>query len=418
MFSEQKNKKGENMYILVFMLIFLGLTGLFVLSVYALGAAIKRRAQKPIKSWFAPVPRPGTSSFVAREGLVVDVFENVVGWHLEKTRRGYLCFFPGSNTPSFLEKQLGVKWLGPYGTIKNFEDFEWSELQEKEIEENGKKVVRYEIITRKGNLTDFFFQFSHPIRTEAIEIRGNIQVSLTMLVTVLNLYPERAQFLNKDPAILLAGMIQSVVKSFICDMDINQIKRLSGTAAGQGQAQNQELWDNLKNLNGLQITADGTPNYESEDPLGVFGKLGKYIVRAEIVQVEALGKGAEAIEAKELAILRGDAKIAEAEKQGEANIVAAEKAAQALIVAAQGRMDAAERDAAGQMTLNEANAGYFASLPGGQRMFVADRISSEQSDVAVWAESGADANTVLPLALPPKKPKPERIKPISEKDKS
>lgn len=311
------------MFWIIFLVVFVVLGGLIALIVYRIGRAIKKQAAKDIKKgetfrFFAPVPRPGSFSFIANEGRIVGVFENVVGWGLEVVGNRRL-FIPGNNEPSFLEKRLGVRWIGFFPTIKIFKEWEWSELREKEAEENGKKVVRYEIETRKENITDFFFQFSHPVRPEAIEIQDNIQVTITMLITVLNLDPERAQFLNKDPAILLASMIQSTVRSFICDMKFEDVKRMAGTAGGQ----NQGLWEAIKKLNGLEMV-DGKPDYKTEDPLGVFGKLGKYIVRGEIVQVDAVGAAASAIEAKRLAELRGDAEIAAAEKTAKAKRAEAE----------------------------------------------------------------------------------------------
>ncbi len=318
-------------FLLIFVVVTSIIAGLLFLTVYKLGAAIKRQAQKPVKRYFAPAPRPGSFAFISNEGRIVDVFENVVGWKL-KIINDRRLFTLGNSKPGFLEERLGVRWIGLYTTIKTFMGWEWSEIQENEVEEDGKSVVKYEIKTRKENVTDFFFQFSHPVKTEAIEIVGNTQVAVTMLITVLNLDPERAQFLNKDPSILLAGMVQSTVKSFICDMEFDQIKRMTGTATKSqvGQVQNQDLWEMLKRLNGLEMGADGAPDYATEDPLGVFGKLGKLMVRAEILQVEAVGAAAAAIEAKRLAELRGDAKIAETKKEAEATVIAATAEADAL----------------------------------------------------------------------------------------
>ncbi|MFA6270216.1 MAG: hypothetical protein WC657_03350 [Candidatus Paceibacterota bacterium] len=392
------------MIVVTFLLVFLGFAALFSLLFYWAGAAIKRQANKPIKRFFAPVPRPGSFSFVTNEGRVEDVFENVVGWSLETIKDRRLFTLGKNNNAGFLEKNLGVKWIGPYPTIKSFSDWEWSELQEREVEEDGKKVIKYEITTRKANVSDFFFQFSHPIRTEAIEILGNTQVALTMLITVLNLDPERAQFLNKDPAILLAGMIQSTIKSYICDMSFDEIKRMTGTATrGQQQDQDQKLWDKLKALNGLEMGEKGNPMYETEDPLGVFGKLGKFIVRGEIIQVEAVGAAAAAIEAEKIAELKGNADIKAAEKTGDALIMSAKK-----------RKEAAVLDAAAQRTLNEQNAGYFASLPGGDRMFVAAQLAGKDSDVTTWVEGGNDTKVTIPLPMAPPKPKePEGVPPAT-----
>lgn len=329
-------------------LTFLGYVGLAVLISYgswlSIGTTIKKQAQKPEKRFFAPAPRPGSSSFIANEGIIVGIFENVVGWKLKEIN-GRRLFTLGTNEPGFWERHLGVRWIGLYPTIKMFKDWEWSELQEKEVEENGKKVVRYEIKTRKADVSDFFFQFSHPVRIEAIEIKGNIQVAITMLITVLNLDPVRAQFLNKDPSIFLANIIQSTVRSCICDMTFDEVKKMVGTAITDQQAFPSDpqtpkgLWDAINELNGLEMDTNGTPLYETEKHLGVFGKLGKYIVRAEITQVDAVGEAAKAIEAKRIAELQGDAEIAEADKAGQAKVVTATKEAEAKGILQQAQAD-------------------------------------------------------------------------------
>lgn len=314
-------------FVLASMATFLVLSAIVLLAGYNIGNAIKRQAQKPVKRFFAPVPRPGTFSFISNEGKIVGAFENVVGWGLKKIGDRRL-FTLGNSKPGPLEKILGVRWIGVYPTIKKFEDWSWSELQEKTVEEDGKKVVRYEIETRRKDVDNFFFQFSHPVRTEAIEIQGNYQVVVTMLLTVFNLDPERAQFLNKDPSILLAAIIQSTIRSGICDKTFDEVKRMTGTAVMEGQ--NQDLWEAIKKLNGLEMDPQGNPLYETEDPLGVFGKLGKYIVRAEITQVDAVGEAARALEAEKIAELKGNAEIKAAEKAGEAKVATATKDAQAL----------------------------------------------------------------------------------------
>lgn len=375
------------MFLLVFVLVFLGLIGLSTLLVYSLGAAIKKQAQKPIKRFFAPVPRPGTFSFISNEGRVVGIFENVVGWGLEVvgTRR---LFTLGNNEPGFLEKQLGVRWIGVYPTIKTFEDWKWSELQERAVQEDGKKITRYEIETRKQNVTDFFFQFSHPVQTEAIEIQGNYQVVVTMLITVLNLDPERAQFLNKDPAILLAGIIQSTVRSYICNKSFDEVKQMAGTAIAGQLASNQELWDAIRQLNGLEMDSSGNPIYETEDSLGVFGKLGKYIVRGEIYQVDAVGKAAEAIEAEKIAELQGNAKIKEAEKTGEAAIVTATKEAAALALRQEARANFVRATIVDPV------------LAGGEavaNVLEAELHTSQTSKINVLVQRGGGATPTIPL---------------------
>lgn len=388
-------KQGERtVYWTIFFGTIIAGSALLALCFYWIGLAIKKQAQKPVKKFFAPIPRPGSYSFVSNEGRIVDILENVVTWNLKlDTESGRRLFYPGNHKPTFLEEKLGVRWIWFYPTIRVFKDFEWAEIQERQVDKDGEKVVKYDVATRKEDVTDFFFQFSHPVRTEAIEIKGNTQVVITMLITVLNLDPERAQFLNKDPAVLLAGIIQSTVRAHICDLEFDDIKKLRGTALHDKQ-EGQELWNAIKSLNGLEME-DGKPDYKTEDPLGVFAKLGKYMIRCEIMQVDNVGDAAKAIEAERIAELKGKAAVATAKKEAEA-----------AVEAARGRMEAAELDAIAQRKLNEQTAGYFASLPGGARMFAAAQVAGKNSSVSTWVEGKSDIDVALPLPSAPPPPTP------------
>ena len=378
------------MYAATFLIALLVQALLLVLVIYNIGNAIKRQAQKPVKRWFAPVPRPGSYSFATNEGRVTDILENVVGWNLkiDETTNGRRLFFPEKHAPDFWEENLGVRWIGIYPTIKVFEDREWSELQEKKVTEDGKEMVRYQIETRKETFTDSFFQFSHPVRTDAIEIQGNYQVVVTMLITVLNLDPERAEFLNKDPSILLAAIVQSTVRSHISDMTFDEVKKMKGTAT---DGQNQELWEAIKKLNGLEMNEEGKPLYNTEDHLGVFGKLGKYIIRGEIVQVDAVGKAAQALEAEKIAELEGNAEIKKAEKAGEARKTAATKDAEALAIRRQAQADFVMATIVGPIKEGGDSVGH---------VLEAQVLTGPDSKLNILVQRGASTGTTLPVGKP------------------
>ena len=395
-------------FAVIFTVIFLGIAGLLAGAIYGIGIAIKWQANKPVKRFFAPVPRPGSFSFVMLEGRVVDIIENVVVWMLEDTKpegtKSEKHFVPDHRDPGFWEKTLGVRWIGLFETIKIFKEWRWTEFQQVEREERGQRVLKYEIVPRgPADVPEFFFQFSHPVVIDDVEIDGNIRVNVVTLITVLNLHPTRAFFLNKDPTGLFAAIVKSAIRSYISKKTFDQVKEMVANASKGNQ--DTELWNILKNLNGLTTDEKSKPDYDSEDTFGIFSKLGQIIIRAEIVQVEAVGDTADALEAKRLAELRGDA-----------NIAAAEKAARTLIVAAQGRMDAAQRDASAQRTLNEQNAGYFASLPDGGRMFAASQVASKDSSVSTWVEGNSDVKVTLPLPpAPPRPPEPEKVETTGSK---
>jgi hypothetical protein len=378
-------------FMLVFLLVFLGLVGLPALLIYGLGSAIKRQARKPVKKFFTQVPTPATFSFQVLEERVVRVIENVVGWTLDE--EGRFILDNAKKDFGFLSQHLGVLWIGIFSTIKVFKEWHWPEFRQVKRMENGKEVVKYEVEARQGDVTEFFFQFPYSVRIENIELQGNIQATLNAVFTVFFLYPVRAVFLNKDPVDLFIAMVRSAVRAWMSEKDFNEIKQIT-VSSNKSADQIPEFWDMLENLNGITFDIKGNPDYATAVPRGLYGKLGIAIVRVELEQVEAVGPAAQALESERLAELLGQAEITKARRTGDA-----------LVESAQRRMRAADLDAIAQRTLNEQNAGYYASLPGGARMFVADRLSSKDSDITTWVEGKSDMDVTLPLPLAPAKPK-------------
>ncbi|MEK7642792.1 MAG: hypothetical protein AAB392_03270 [Patescibacteria group bacterium] len=391
------------MFLVTFAVIFLVLAGACTLLVLRIGEAIKRQAQKPVKRFFAPIPRPGSFSFPALEGKVVDIIENVSGWRTAPIPAlgDAKCFvISPKEKAGLLEERLGVRWIGLYETIKIIPDWEWSKLKQVETVVNGEKTLKYVIEQEKKPVSEFFFQFPYPVTLEGAEIKGNLRMKIIALFTVLHFHPERAFFLNEDPVTLFNAMVLSALRSYVLDKSFDEVKAIRASVSGGG-SQVDTFWQVLKDLNGVVLLDNGTPDYNNVTPLGLFDKLGYVIARGEVLQVEATGPVADALEAEQLAELEGNAKIKEEEK-----------AAIALVVAAQGRMDAAERDAIAQRTLNEQNAGYFASLQGGSRMFAAAQVSGKDSSVSTWVESREEVPVTMPLPLaPPKANPPQRVTP-------
>jgi len=391
-------------FVLIFVLTFVVIVALFALLTYGIGSAIKWQAQKPIKRFFTPVPTPATFSFQVLEGRMEKVIENVVGWKLDPEGRFVIDLTEKSC--GFWDTQLGVLWIGIFSTIKVFKEWRWPEFRQvKRTNKDGTEAVKYEVEAREENVHEFYFQFPYSVRIESIELHGNIQADLNAVFTVFFLHPVRAIFLNKNPVDLFIAMVRSAVRAWMSEKDFNEIKQIT-VSSNKLADQIPEFWEMLENLNGITFDAGGNPEYKTAVPRGLYGKLGIAIVRVELEQVEAVGPAVAALEAARLA-----------ELNGQATIVAAEKTAAALIVAAQGRMDAAHRDAQAQRKLNEANAGYYASLPGGAGMFAASQVAGVNSKVITWVEGKRDKDVDLALPLPPAPtmpPEPERFEPQKE----
>jgi hypothetical protein len=412
----QQNKEKRMYWFILFGTVIIG-SVLLVLCVYWLGLAIKKQAQKPVKKFFAPIPRPGSFSFVSLEGKIVDLIENVNGWKIAtKDRKGLknAKYFETGTKEGFsnplqnlLEEKLGVVWIGFFTTIRNFPDWKWSEFRQITVEEKGVKRPHYEIVAREAKpderIESFFFQFPYPVILEDAEIEDNISVKIAAVFIVLHFHPIRVFFLNKDPIGLFNAMAISFLRNYVRNKTFDEVKGMKASAGAaetlgveKDKKEDETLWKEVEKLNGVKILDDGNLNYDEINQLGLFGKFGGVIVRVEILQVEAVGDAAEAIEAAKLA-----------ELTGKAAIVTAEQEAIAAVAAADGRRKAAELDAAAQRMLNEQNAGYFASLPGGARMFAAAQVAGKDSSVSTWVEGKGDIEVTLPLPAAPDTPKPK-----------
>ncbi len=395
--------------VFVFWVAFVFLILIFALFAIGLwiGSMIKKQANKPIKRFFAPIPRPGTFSFVSLEGKIVDVLEGVVGWHLEPVEKlkGGKCFFiGGKETPSgeieiILENYLGVKWLGLYRTIRTFPEWKWTEFKQIETEIDGVKVPTFQVISKTSDknkpVSEFFFQFTYPVVMDNVEISGNIQIKITVAMIVWHLYPVRAFFLNPDSTALFNAMVQAMIRLHVAEKTFEAVK---GMRASKDE-KDSDLWIEIDKLNGITLKSDGNPDYENAKPDGLFGKLGSMIVRGEVISIEATGETQKAIEAKRMAILKGDAAIEEAERKGEAIVVTAQKEAEAI----------RKRVEAQKLLINETIVGPT----GGPGVHVADVLVAERignSKVTTYVAGSKSKAPQALIAIPPSGGKGEKTK--------
>ena len=308
------------MDLLIVASISMGWVLVLTLCIFGLGELIKWQARKPTKRFFAPIPRPGSFSFVVLEGKVINIIENVVGWSLRAipTLKNAQCFtLEEKEEAGLLETYLGVRWIGLFATIKVFPKWMWSEFRQITEEESGVGIPKYQIVARKEDVSDFFLQFPYPVTLENAEIKSNIRVKIDAVFTVLHFHPVRAFFLNKDPVALFNAMVQSALRGYVIDKDFDTLKGIKASATGE-DSQEKTFWEILEELNGITMQDDGSPDYDSVKPLGLFGKLGYIIVRGEVLQVEPFGEAANALEAARLAELQGQALVETAKKEAEA----------------------------------------------------------------------------------------------------
>jgi hypothetical protein len=319
------------MFWLTVALVYIAVLGLLAWGIYGLGIAIKWQANKDKKKFFTTVPTSGTFVFKMLEGKVLGVIENVPHWKLDEKGRFVIDHREkefGSIIQEFLAKELGALWLGIYATVGVFKDWQWPEFRQKLIGKEGEETIKYEITGRKENVSEFRFQFSYSVRIEEIELKGNIQANLNAVFTVFYLNPVRAVFLNKDPVDLFIAMVRSAIRAWMSNRDFDEIKQIT-VSANKTADQIPEFWTMLEDFNGIKMS-NGEPDYSSENPRGLYGKLGIIITRVELEQVEATGETLAALEAQRLAELKGNAEIMAAQKAGEAKVAAAKKAAEVM----------------------------------------------------------------------------------------
>jgi hypothetical protein len=374
-------------YWILFVVIFLALTALLALSVYSVAAAIRHLAHQSRKRFFAPVPTAGTFAFCVLEGRVQRIIENVHGWALDHNGR----FTPSKMTekaPGFLGESLGVTWIGFFPTIAVFAESKWPTSQSVTLVQPKQGLAVSGASATAASVSEFSFYVPYSLVIRDIELKGNIQVNLTAVVSLLFVNPVRAYFSVQDPVRLFGATVKSAVRSWMSTKDFNEVKEVTVTE-NKSAEQMPGFWDMLETLNGITIP-DGRPDYETEKTLGLYGKLGVIIIGVELEQLEAVGAAASALEQAYLTELRGRAKVVEAKISGEAAIISADA-----------RLQVAARDAAAQRTLNEQNAGYFATLPDGARMYVAHRLADRDSSVTVWVEGNARVPAPLPVLEAP-----------------
>jgi len=327
---------------------------------------------------------------------VVDVIHDVPGYTLDKNKR----FIKGERKVSIFEYLTGAQFMGfPFYSIKTYKGWTWNEFArttgsiDKQDPKKTPENPKYASIGRETDPYEFFFQFTHSVDLEGVELGGglggNIRADMRVVSTIWVLAPIQLHEGNKNAISVLYARISATVRGWASDKNFDQVKKTLD--AGEKLS---DFSDTLQKLNGIKIedeNPDYTPKNIKDD--GIFNLLGIVIVQASLEDLKAAGDAIEALEAENLANLRGRAKIAEAEQ-----------AAKALVAKARGEYEAAELQAARIRVLNEQDAGYYASLPGGSRMFVASKVASQDSDVTTWVEGKSDVDVTLPLPSAPAKP--------------
>lgn len=301
-------------------IVFVAACALFYLLFVQLGKKIQEVANNEETNWFVPIPRPGTFAFLARDSVIREVLENVRDWDLDKQTKRFVPAGTGlKQVDGFLARELGVVWSGPFGNLNSY-DWEWTEFDPgtTEVKRRTKKVKV------------FFTQFQYALTFPNIELQGNLKATMKVGVTILVLDPVRFVTANKDTPTMIMNLATGAFRPHFGGLKFDVVKSippitLNEPTLPQGANEDQRsqyltqlgVWNSMKTLNGLEFDSTCAPRYETEVFDALFNRVGATVVRVDIVDVEATGEVADALQAEILADLKGAGRVAAAKRDAE-----------------------------------------------------------------------------------------------------
>lgn len=289
-------------------------------AVYFFGTIVQWLAK--LGKFFTTLPEPGRFTFIMVGGNLKRIVENVIDFDIDPDTGLFVPARRHKKEESFFEKRYGVTWIGLFGEVKVFPNWQWIEFRQKE-DGSGNLMPELVATMRREDVSHFLHQFTFAVPTKDVELAGNDQAEFNSLITVLVMDPETAFFKNKNWVETLSGFIQAIVKDWATDKEFNTAKE-----AARADLRNSELT--------RAILAANT-DYQYFDPLtgetrdgGFLRILGIQVVSHFLQSVEATGPVAKAQAANREAELLGEAKKTAATKEGEAAVIKAQKEAEAL----------------------------------------------------------------------------------------
>src|SRR3989344_6926800 len=108
---------------------------------------------------------------------VVDVIHDVPGYTLDKNKR----FIKGERKVSIFEYLTGAQFMGfPFYSIKTYKGWTWNEFArttgsiDKQDPKKTPENPKYASIGRETDPYEFFFQFTHSVDLEGVELGGGL----------------------------------------------------------------------------------------------------------------------------------------------------------------------------------------------------------------------------------------------------
>jgi hypothetical protein len=241
---------------------------------------------------------------------------------------------PGDPEVGWLEKNLGVTWIGLYGEVGEKKRMEWPETHAVEVKSDGQTVVEYHTTRREENVSTFYQQFSYSLVLRGVELAGNIKAKMMKMEIIIHILdPEDAIFLNKAAATTLLTTVSAAIRSWIYGKEFDTVAAIVNSPTEQQRAPNdQTFWEMIQELNGIGVSPNGTPEYDGPiSPRGLFKLYGVRVVAINLVEIEAEDEARKALEAKILAQLKGEAAIKAAELEATRALTEARGKAAAVV---------------------------------------------------------------------------------------
>jgi hypothetical protein len=363
------------MFALIFVLMLAGVALLAIAAYIFSGKLIQLMGSKDIL--FATLPQPGRFMFLLVGGQFERIIENVTDWEI---RRGVFKQTINEKPLGFFEKKFGVTWIGVFGKVKIFPGWQWVEFRQKR-DDAGNLLPEWDAVNREADVREFLQQFTFSVPVRDMELAGNDQASANVLVTVLVIDPIKAFFRNKNWVETLTGFLQSIIKDWISDKQLNQARELS-----RGDEKKSDLGRVVLNANLSYQYMD--PESEMMSSGGFKQILGVVVSNVLVQSIEATGRVAQAQSRKREAELLGEAAKTQAALEGEAAIIKAEKEAEALA-----KLAAAKREFIYQ-TIVEPCGGPG---PHVAEILKAQALTAEGSKITTFVEGGANIVPSVPL---------------------
>lgn len=326
---------------------------------------------------FTNLPQPGRFKFIFIGGRFSRIVENVTGWDIQG---GVFARVGFDKEFGFFEQKFGVTWIGIFGRVRTFPDWQWVEFRQKR-DSDGNLLPEWDAVNREANVSEFLQQFTYSVPIKDMELRGADKASMNVLITVLVIDPVKSFFRNKNWVETLAGFVQSVAKDWISDKEFNQARELL-----RGDQRNSELANAILRANNTYQYFDPE---RGESMGGGFREILGVVISNVLVQsIEATGPVAEAQSKKREAELLGEATKTRATLEGEAAVTKAEKEAEALEKLAAARRKFVEET----IVVPCGGAG-----PHVAEILKAQALTAEGSKITTFVEGGANIVPSIPL---------------------